>query len=81
VSDLAADILMMSRTTPTEGELAAPASLRLLAVEAAAAGWLDSLGQDRGDAVSTDLVRHILEDILARARGLELSTKPERVVL
>ena len=81
MSDLADDILMMSRTTPAEVELSVPSSRRLLAVEAAASGWLDSLGQDRGVAVSADLVKHILEDILARARGLELSPKPEQVVL
>ena len=81
MTDLTAQILTMCSTPPTEVDLTGVAAQRLLAVDSVATGWLESLEQDRGDSVSADLVTHILHDIRARARGLELTPKPERVVL
>jgi len=81
VTDLTDQILTMSRSTPTEVDLTGVAAQRLLAVDSVVTGWLESLEQDHGDSVSADLVKHILHDIRARARGLELTPKPERVVI
>jgi len=81
VTYLTDQILTMCSTPPTEVDLSGVAAQRLLTVDSVASGWLESLEQDRGDSISADLVKHILHDIRARARGLDLAPKPERVVL